>query len=447
MQQKLYCLLTLEKHEYYNFGMGSDGDVNPFIALGLGLQKAGHTVQLATSFDYKEKVAKWGLGYIPVDEGIELSHSEYLDKDGTTYIPNTGQNPFMFAELSKQGLQSIEDTYLSTLHDICQGAEALIFTVSSYQAYELVEKLGVPAYAAPLVPIHQTQAFPCYMTPSNIRLGGIYNWLTYPFFYLLLWQYIRKPINQWRQEILDLPPVSLFSDPLSRMNKQKLPFLGGYSPAFLPKPSDWPDWVHVTGYWFLDSPKDWQPPQELMEFIAAGSPPVYIGFGNRGADEPEELKGAWEPKALTQLLLQALKISGQRGILLIGDDISNQVDLPDEVFPIEWVPFDWLFSQMAAVVHHGGCGTVHAGLRAGVPNIIVPYHYENFFWAYRIAELSIGPQPIQREQISAERLAAAIQTATSDKTMQARATAMGKRIQAEDGVQQAVEVFHKYLPT
>jgi sterol 3beta-glucosyltransferase len=406
---------------------GSYGDINPFIALGLGLQKAGHVVNIATNFDYEEYILKWGLNFISVD-----CEAWYDDN----YSKSQGQNPFGVSRNHGDALRSIEDSVLPVIYEICKDAEAIVFSSSSYAAYEASEKLQIPTCVALVMPMHQTCEFPSHVTPSNVRLGGVYNWLTYSFFYQLFWQFIRKPINQWRKEMLDLPPVPRFSHPLSRMNKQKLPFLYGFSPSFLPKPLDWPDWTHVTGNWFLDSPKDWQAPKELIDFLAAGSPPVYIGFGNRGN---------WEPEELTQIVLQALKISGKRGILLVGDDLIAQNDWPDEVFPIEWVPFDWLFPQMAAVVHHAGCGTIHAALRAGVPNVIVPEHAENFLWAYRVVELGLGVPPIQRKQLSAEKLAAAIQTITSDKTMQVRALEMSKRIQAEDGVAQAVEILERHL--
>jgi len=413
---------------------GSYGDVLPFIALGLGLQKAGHVVSLVTDIDYQELVIKQGLNFIPLDS--EAGHEEEDEQNDDVYPTNQGQNPFEVSRNHRHGLLPIENSILPTIYRVCQDAEAIMFSVSAYPTYELLEKLEVPAFVVPVMPIHQTREFPCHLTPSHIKIGGIYNRLTYSYAYQLFWQFIRQPINQWRREMLDLPPVPVFSHLLSRVNKRKLPFIYGFSPSLLPKPSDWPDWTHVTGSWVLDSQKDWQAPKDLKEFIEAGSPPVYIGFGNRGN---------WKPEELTKIVLEALKLSGKRGILLVGDDIINRNDFPNEVFPLEWTPFEWLFPRMAAVVHHAGCGTVDAALRAGVPNIIVPFHSENFLWAYRIAELGLGVPPIQRKKLSAEKLAAAILTATSDKMMQARALEMSKRIQAEDGVARAVEIFHQHV--
>jgi UDP:flavonoid glycosyltransferase YjiC (YdhE family) len=272
--------------------------------------------------------------------------------------------------------------------------------------------------------------------PSRLDLGGAYNWLTYLFAEQVFWQTFRQPVNRWRREVLKLPPLPL-TGPFGRLSWKQQPVLYGYSSHVLPRPPDWPDQVHVTGYWFLDHAQDWHPPQKLTDFLAAGPPPVYIGFGSIADRHPE---------SLTELVLEALNRTGQRGILQAGWGGLGGKRLLDKVLQIEWVPHDWLFPQMAAVVHHGGAGTTATGLRAGIPSIIIPFAWDQPFWGRRVAEIGVGPSPIPRQKLSAERLAAAIQTATSDKVVQARAAAVGRQSRAEDGVAQAVAAFHSHLP-
>ncbi|MDM9379446.1 glycosyltransferase [Chlorogloeopsis sp. ULAP01] len=406
---------------------GSYGDVFPYISLALGLKRAGHEVRLATNIGFEELVEEYGLESLPMDWNIR----EYFE--GLEMIFNFPPLDMIFL-----GTKQLHNGFLAELWRVCQQSEAIIFNSSAYPCYYIAEKLGIPCYAAPLQPYHQTRAFPHPFVFNGKPLGNIYNWFSYSLFDQVFWQFIRRPINQWRQKTLNLPPLLSGKGVMHQMQHQKLPFLYAYSPASLPKPSEWPESVDVTGYWFLDSPSNWQPPQDLVDFLADGSAPVYVGFSNKGIGEPE---------ALTKLVLEALKISGQRGILLIGEDFIDNGNLPDYVFPIEWIPFDWLFPKTAAVVHHGGCGTVHTALRAGVPNIIIPEDYDNVFWGYRIAELGVAPLPIPKNKLSVKRLAAAIETAVSDQNMQTRVAALSKKVQAENGVQRAVEVFHKYLPS
>ena len=109
------------------------------------------------------------------------------------------------------------------------------------------------------------------------------------------------------------------------------------------------------------------------------------------------------------------------------------------------MPHDWLFPQVAAVVHHGGAGTTAAGLRAGVPSINIPFFGDQPFWGQRVADLGVGPQPIPRKQLTVERLAQALQTAIHDSAMRQRARVLGEQIQSENGVQRAVEIIQTQL--
>jgi sterol 3beta-glucosyltransferase len=214
--------------------------------------------------------------------------------------------------------------------------------------------------------------------------------------------------------------------------------LYGYSRHVLPPPADWGPDEHVTGYWFLDPEETWQPPADLAAFLAAGPPPVYIGFGSMGSRNPA---------ASAQLALGALAASGQRGILASGWGGLRETDLPESVFMVRAVPHSWLFPQLAAVVHHGGAGTTAAGLRAGVPSLIVPFFGDQPFWGRRVAALGVGPDPLPRKRLSEDTLASAIRQAVGDAGMKVQAAAMAEKIRAEDGVVKAIDLVLRYAAT
>ncbi|MEW5956997.1 MAG: glycosyltransferase, partial [Chloroflexota bacterium] len=241
--------------------------------------------------------------------------------------------------------------------------------------------------------------------------------------------------NQWQRQVLGLPPYPLRS-PFGEWLKQRQLCLYGFSPNVVPKPSEWDDEVHITGYWFLEKPDDWQPSTDLLDFLESGSPPIFVGFGSMTNRNPE---------AVTDMVVKALTRSGQRGLLLTGWGGLSNADLPDNIFTIEFAPFDWLFPRMAAVIHHGGAGTTAAGLRAGVPTIIVPFFGDQHLWAWRVAQLRAGPRPIPRKQLSAERLAAAIKETNDSKEIRSCVATLGQRIRSEDGVAEAVRVLNHHL--
>jgi UDP:flavonoid glycosyltransferase YjiC (YdhE family) len=197
-------------------------------------------------------------------------------------------------------------------------------------------------------------------------------------------------------------------------------------------PADWGPANQLTGYWFLDDAEDWAPPAALLDFLQAGPVPVYIGFGSMSSRKPEET---------ADLVIQAVKQTKQRALLFSGWDGLHKQDLPDSMLMIGPTSHDWLFPRVAAVVHHGGAGTTAAGLRAGVPSILVPFFGDQPFWGNRVHSLGVGPAPIPRSKLSVERLAQAIQEATTDTRMRQRAADLGVKIRAENGVANAVKII------
>jgi UDP:flavonoid glycosyltransferase YjiC (YdhE family) len=229
----------------------------------------------------------------------------------------------------------------------------------------------------------------------------------------------------------DLPRREPFGD----LDRRQQLLLYGYSEAVAPPPPDWGSWQVVTGYWFLDRSTEWTPPPELAAFLESGPAPVCIGFGSMTFDRDE----------LVGIVSRALTLSGQRGVLLTGWGGLRLPALSPNLICVEWAPLPWLFARMAAVVHHGGAGTTADGLRAGAPTVVVPFFYDQFFWARRVHALGAGPRPIPRKELNATRLAEAIRTAVTDPDMRRRAQAVGRRIQAEDGVARAVAAFEHHF--
>jgi sterol 3beta-glucosyltransferase len=203
----------------------------------------------------------------------------------------------------------------------------------------------------------------------------------------------------------------------------------------LPKPPDWETVHHVTGYWSLDPQPDWEPSAELARFLDSGPPPVYIGFGSMSDKDPER-------RARTAL--RALRLAGQRGVISTGWGGVARLETPVEVLFVDDVPHGWLFGRTAAVVHHGGAGTTGAGLRAGVPSLIVPFAGDQHAWAERAVKLGVGPKMQDARSLTAEGLADAVRRAVGDAALRARAAALGERIRAEKGVDRAVEVIERH---
>jgi len=412
--------------------VGSLGDVQPYIALGSGLRVAGYHVRLATHAHYEAVARSRGLDFFPLAGD---SH-EILGSDAGRRWQGTGRNVLRFWLGFIRIVEPLMSQVLTQCWHACQDAEVIIASLLGFPAsYHVAEKLRVPLVPAFYLPLSPTRAFPSVMLAMDPALGGTFNRWTHLMAGQLLWEPLRPVLNRLRREVLDLAPLG-FRRVTSEFFAERWPILYGYSPAVLPKPVDWGDRIHVTGYWFLDRPPAWQPPPGLIEFLEAGPPPVYVGFGSM------QLPNA---AAKTELVGRALAATGRRGVLLTGRSGLRKDRLPDNVFGVESVPHDWLFPRVEAAVHHGGAGTTAAALRAGIPSVVVPFFADQPFWGWHLARLHVAPSPIPHRRLTFERLADAIHVATSDRDMKHRAAALGARIQADNGVARAVEAVRHHF--
>jgi UDP:flavonoid glycosyltransferase YjiC (YdhE family) len=408
--------------------LGSRGDVQPYVALGTGLKAAGHAVCVLTSQDFEHLVVSSGLEF--QDTGGNLQ----AVAQGMQGLLEQGNFLKILAKMGAAAEQMISQATRSGLV-ACRGADLIVAGLGGlYTGVALSEKLDIPCLPALYYPFTPTREFPNALVPlPPVRLPGWLNRLTHLLARQMFWQNFRAADGRARREILQLAPAPFFG-PFAALERRKTPVLYGYSPQVLPPPADWEPYNHVTGYWFLDPPEGWEPPGDLVRFLRAGPPPVYIGFGSMVNARPEET---------TRLVLEALARTGQRGVLAAGWGGLMKANLPDSVFMLDPLPYYWLFPRMAAVVHHGGGGTTATGLWAGVPSVVIPFMGDQPFWGQRVQALGVGPRPIPRRRLTAERLAEAIQIALSDRQMQERAARLGERIRAEDGIGQAVAVIEQ----
>jgi UDP:flavonoid glycosyltransferase YjiC (YdhE family) len=407
--------------------LGSRGDVQPYVALGLGLAGAGHEVRLASFRLFESFVRERGLDFAPLAEGAisgEAGSSpqpKWVERGGGTL-------PWWVARF--KDAKSVAHRRLADCRDACDGAEAIVVSpMGTLLGYHLAAYMHVPLVRAYFAP------FGAFLGHTSATLGA--TWLrrnvtrtTAGVVRQAAWQCARPWVNAARRDVLGLPPLPA-REFYTSLDRRQNPLLYGYSPTVVP-PYDRRDWVHVTGYWFLDRPPEWEPPTALVEFLAAGPPPVYIGFGGVAFHDPEET---------TALVVEALSRAGQRGIISADALPVAGARLPPEIFVGDAVWHDWLFPRLAAAVHHGGAGTTGQALRFGLPAVIMPLRDDQPFWARRARDLGVATPPIPRKGLTATRLAEAIRVVTSDGMPRERARALAERISREDGVARAVEAF------
>ena len=411
--------------------IGSRGDVQPFLALAIGLKHAGHQIKLATYESFAPWIRSYGIEFVC----LEGDPYDLLQSEAGQQMMESAKNPIQFMNLFSEVISPTMDGLMSDAWSACQNADVIICHCILSWVREFTKKLKIPCYITAFAPLAANTEYPIALT-SGKSMGKLLNYLSYPVYKMLFWQLFRSSVNRWLQKHFGVSPYPIWAYPQIARERHQQPQLYAYSPTILPRASNWPENIHVTGYWYLKAALDWQPSDKLIDFLDAGSPPIYIGFGSMKDRNPEEI---------TDIVLKAIAKTQNRAILSTGWGGISNADLPDGVLKIDSVPHDWLFPQCAALVHHGGAGTTSAGLRAGIPSVILPFLGDQMFWGNRLASYGIGTEPIFQKELTPEKLSEAIAQVTNSHVMSTKATQIGKKIRAEDGVANAVKVLEQDL--
>ncbi|ORY13303.1 UDP-glucose:sterol glycosyltransferase [Clohesyomyces aquaticus] len=411
--------------------IGSRGDVQPYIALCKDLLKEGHKPRIATHAEFEPWVRGHGIDFAPVDGNpAELMR----------ICVEHGMFTFNFLKEANSKFRGWLDDVCSSSWKACQGADVLIESPSAMAGIHIAEALQIPYFRAFTMPWTRTRAYPHAFFVSEKKMGGAYNSFTYVTFDKIFWTAISGQMNMWRRRELGLQNISQ-----NKMQANSRPFLYNFSPNVVPPPLDWPDWIRVTGYWFLDEGDRYEPPADLLAFMQKarddGKKLVYVGFGSIVIDDPARLT-----KTVVDSIIKAdvrcVLSKGWSDRLASKDASKPEIPLPPEIFQIQSAPHDWLFKQMDAAVHHGGSGTTGASLRAGIPTVIKPFFGDQFFFAQRVEDLGVG---VWLKRVNTTMLSRAIWEAANSYRYIIKAKVLGQKIRQENGTQVAIQTIYREL--
>jgi len=378
---------------------GSTGSVHPFLALAVELRRKGHRPVLALSPFFAPWVERLNVEFCPV--GPDLRKIQYDINAAMLEMPDTvEQVQALFAPLIPSLPQMFDE-----LNEACRDADVLI---------------GGPWQPACRM-IHELTGMP-FVTIQNSHFGGTGT----PAFQ----QATAALINPFR-ESRGLPPVR---DPLTNDANSPQLVLYNMSRHVRPPLPSWPAHYHMPGYFFLD--EEWQPDPELVEFLSAGEPPVVITFGSMTHDDPE---------ALTDLVLEAIRLTGCRALIQHGWTGLAQRKLPPEIYAAGFAPHDWLFPRASVIVHHGGAGTAGSVFRSGVPSVFVPHTFDHPLWAELAHGIGCAGPPIPYPELTAQRLAQALTTTLDNPEYSRISRVLGDQINAERGVESARELIEQLV--
>lgn len=404
--------------------VGSRGDVAPFTGLGAALQVAGHRVTIASYGMFAGLVTGSGLGFRALPGDPWLLEAARWRRGGT--------GPLGTARLTRLIAGHLREVHAGMLAAARFGTDVLVpANLTAIGGYHIAQGLGLPSLGLALAPVNPTRAFP----PSVLTARSLGRWGNLAAGQALIAlgsPVLARPVQELRAE-LGLPRISARQAVFGQQDASRWPVFHGFSPSVVPRPADWRDGIEVAGYWWPVSPPAWSPPAALDEFLTAGPPPVFVGIGSMNPSDASELRALADTagqQAGTRMVIQQLPADQPATRLPSGHSIV-----------IGEVPHDWLFPQMAAVIHHAGAGTTAAGLRAGVPGVGVPMLGDQPFWAARLAALGTGPPPIPYKRLTVPALTTVIRDLTTRPSYREQAHAMAARLAREDGTAPVIDAL------
>ena len=405
--------------------VGSLGDLHPFIALARGLRGCGHQVTFAVQRGFVERLRAEGFETAPLASDVSALPAPLARQ------LVTGGAPFAALRVIARDYQGPSlAANIRLLREACAGADLLIASAGQIAASAVAELSGVRWVTVALSPTIPSAYVP--PSPELARLRGplarLANRATWTLGGVAVARASDGPLNAGRAEV-GLPPRKRL---LQDGNLSPLLTAVAWSPACFPRPGDWPAQVEVTGFLLCDAPEEWREPEALTAFLddATGGPVIAVSSGSMGGD----VSDAFAP--FFSASVAAIHAAGARA-LVIGAGAAPQAVASGETLSVDYAPFSRVYPRCAAVIHHGGAGTVAQSLRAGVPTLVAPWGADQFFHGALIQRLGVGRVVPRRRYTAAARDAlGALLTRASYRE---RARALAARIADEDGVARLCE--------
>ena len=413
------------------FTYGTRGDLQPYVALALGLMDKEHQVTLSATEDFKDFVEGFGVAFQPLWGNAETMMNS---KEGQSILQTENSIKLM-------------KYYFKVLHDNRDPLRKSYYEAISKVDFIIANSMTLPIVNAIAEKQNKKVALSYFMPPvvptAEFPLGDFdffnfprYNKLTYKIAQGFFWKFIKQDTNEYRKE-LGLPELK--ENLVTYLDKQKILDLYCLSQSLIPQPKDWESHHKITG--FINIPKHKrenhfldQTTSELSEWLSNGDKPIYIGFGSNGVGNTAKFS-----KILTQVLEQ----TNERILFCTGWSQFDNLPTHKNLFVTKYVNHETILPQCKIGVFHGGAGTLATMLRHNLPVIIVSFYTDQPTWGKIVERKKLGVH-IPVKTLSADKLISAIQK-VQIKEIENNVSIVGQQIRDENGLDNAITEIEKYF--
>ncbi len=408
---------------------GSFGDIHPYMAIALELQRRGHTPVIATMEVYREKVEGAGLNFAPVRPEIpepRKQDPEFIEK---IMEPRTGPRFLMEGVVFPAVRDSYED-----LSKAVAGADLLVTHPAAPAGPLLGRKIGLPWISTVLAPISFFSAYdppvpPVWQWTSKLSLLGP-GFMKY-FLGAMKNTYKARPVTEFRDEL----GLENTGNPMFEGQHSPVLVLALFSKVFAKPQPDWPPHTEVTAFCFYDGHHELQMSGELSRFLENGAPPIIFTLGS---------SAVWVARDFFRESIDAARRLGRRAVLLIGDERNRPRALPEGIIALDYAPYQSLLPRACAVVHHGGVGTTSQALLAGVPTLIVPFAFDQSDNAEHVRKIGTS-RTLYRKNYFAPRVANELDQLLRQPSYARNALAVSRELKQENGPARAADLIEQVV--
>jgi vancomycin aglycone glucosyltransferase len=386
---------------------GTRGDVQPMLALALGLMKNGHEILFCAPPEHGELLKRHGCPFVPFGPNLKEIFKANAPKNGSPAKQPSAKA--MKMEITNQ---------IGLLPEILKASDLLL---------GVGFVLGVPTAAEVLkIPYRFVIFYPAILgTSIHDPLPGR---LLFGFGRWIMNAALKGFINKKRKEVGLNPIRDVWGNWMGEH------VLVACDAALNPVREGVAFQCTQTGYMFLPPQTGLNP--EVEQFISSGKPPVFIGFGSNPISRPEKL---------AHLFPKVAQITGQRLIISKGwADLEETLRSPDICYADD-LPYEILFPKLAAIIHHGGTGTMASAARAGIPQAAFPYMADQFENRKQIVKLGLGPNACDFKKMSVKTLSDAINACTTNESYRKKSAEISQQLKSTNGLELTMQLIEQQM--